>query len=146
MRTLSRPLERGRASHHRYRCRVSFLTNWRTRRKNVIMRRRRLTLVASLLSRQVRVGPRAAGYYPDDPTDPGDVPVVSTPPQTASTSTAPAAPVFARLGPPRDGNGDHTVRHIPIFRDHGVSPGRPRTSSSHAPWSLFQLFMHCGEC
>ena len=45
----------------------------------------------------------------DDPTDPVDVPVVSTPPQTASTSTAPVALVYSRLGPPRDGSGDHTV-------------------------------------
>ena len=45
----------------------------------------------------------------DDPTDPVDVPVVSTPPKTASTSTAPVASVYSRLGPPRDGSGDHTV-------------------------------------
>ena len=46
---------------------------------------------------------------PDDPTDPVDGPVVSTPPQTASTSTAPVASVYSRLGPSRDGSGDHTV-------------------------------------
>ena len=49
------------------------------------------------------------GTSPDDPTDPVDVPVVPTPPQTASTSTAPVASVYSRLGPPRDGSGDHTV-------------------------------------
>ena len=49
------------------------------------------------------------GTTRDDPTDPVDVPVVSTPLQTASTSTAPAASVYARLGPPREGSGDHTV-------------------------------------
>ena len=49
------------------------------------------------------------GTSPDDPTDPVDVPVVSTPPQTASTSTTPVASVYSRLGPPRDGSSDHTV-------------------------------------
>ena len=42
------------------------------------------------------------GTSQDDPTDPVDVPVVST-------STAPVASVYSRLGPPRDGSGDHTV-------------------------------------
>ena len=49
------------------------------------------------------------GTTPDDPTDPVDVPVVSTPPQTASTSTTPIASVYSRLGPPRDGSGDNMV-------------------------------------
>ena len=37
-------------------------------------------------------------------------------------------------------------RHILISHDHGVSPGRLRTSSSLAHWNLFWLFMQWRKC
>ena len=74
------------------------------------------------------------GTSPDNPTDPVDVPVVSTPPQTASTSTAPS-----RLGPLRDGSSDHTVPPHPDLT-------RSWRESWEAPWNLFRLFMHCRKC
>ena len=81
------------------------------------------------------------GTSPDDPTDPVDVPVVSTPPQTASTSTAPVALVYSRLGPPRDGSGDHTVPPHPDLTWSWRESWEART-----PWNLFRLFMHCRKC
>ena len=61
MRNLSRPLERDRAGRPRHRLQVNFLTSLKTRRKNTMLRRRRLTLVVSLLP-MVRTGPLTAGY------------------------------------------------------------------------------------
>ena len=52
------------------------------------------------------------GAASDKPAEPVAPPEVPPPPQTAataSTSTAPATSVYARLGPPRDGSGDHTI-------------------------------------
>ena len=42
------------------------------------------------------------GTTPDGSTEPTDTPVVSTPPQTASTSTAVVVSVYSRLGPPEE--------------------------------------------
>ena len=49
------------------------------------------------------------GAPADKPAEPVAPPVVSMPPQTASTPTAPVASVYTRLGPPKDGSGDHTI-------------------------------------
>ena len=49
------------------------------------------------------------GTASDKPPEPVAPPVVSTPPQTALTSTAPVTSVYTRLGPPRDGSRDHTI-------------------------------------
>ena len=52
------------------------------------------------------------GAASDKPAEPVARPEVPPPPQTtatASTSAAPATSVYARLGPPRDGSGDHTI-------------------------------------
>ena len=49
------------------------------------------------------------GAASDKPAEPVAPPVVSMPPQTASTSTAPVTSVYTRLGPPKDGSGDHMI-------------------------------------
>ena len=51
----------------------------------------------------------ATSDKPAEPVAPPEVPPPLQTAATASTSTAPVTSVYARLGPPRDGSGDHTI-------------------------------------